>query len=90
MKVSVIFGWQEKAPYEAKAAKRKQEYEKLMNAYNKKQVKYPFCIFFLFTSFLAILVTFATSCIYKTLSINPICRIALVVRATKGLRDRHL
>ncbi|KAL8526687.1 hypothetical protein ACS0TY_015769 [Phlomoides rotata] len=27
----------EKAPYEAKAAKRKQEYEKLMNAYNKKQ-----------------------------------------------------
>lgn len=29
---------QEKAPYEAKAAKRKSEYEKLMNAYNKKQV----------------------------------------------------
>ncbi|KAL3617516.1 hypothetical protein CASFOL_037837 [Castilleja foliolosa] len=27
----------EKAPYEAKAAKRKTEYEKLMNAYNKKQ-----------------------------------------------------
>ncbi|KAK7286905.1 hypothetical protein RJT34_22251 [Clitoria ternatea] len=27
----------EKAPYEAKAAKRKAEYEKLMNAYNKKQ-----------------------------------------------------
>ncbi|KAK4418947.1 High mobility group B protein 3 [Sesamum alatum] len=27
----------EKAPYEAKAAKKKQEYEKLMNAYNKKQ-----------------------------------------------------
>ncbi|XAR50844.1 hypothetical protein NMG60_11005294 [Bertholletia excelsa] len=27
----------EKAPYEAKAAKRKSEYEKLMNAYNKKQ-----------------------------------------------------
>ncbi|XP_057808124.1 high mobility group B protein 1 [Salvia miltiorrhiza] len=27
----------EKAPYEAKAAKRKVEYEKLMNAYNKKQ-----------------------------------------------------
>ncbi|KAE9592006.1 putative chromatin remodeling & transcriptional activation HMG family [Lupinus albus] len=26
-----------KAPYEAKAAKRKVEYEKLMNAYNKKQ-----------------------------------------------------
>ncbi|KAH6837190.1 high mobility group B1 [Perilla frutescens var. hirtella] len=29
----------EKAPYEAKAAKRKAEYEKLMNAYNKKQAK---------------------------------------------------
>ncbi|CAL5351481.1 unnamed protein product [Camellia sinensis] len=27
----------EKAPFEAKAAKRKTEYEKLMNAYNKKQ-----------------------------------------------------
>ncbi|MFX6536518.1 HMG-box domain-containing protein, partial [Acinetobacter baumannii] len=27
----------EKAPYEAKAAKRKAEYEKVMNAYNKKQ-----------------------------------------------------
>ncbi|KAK6943112.1 High mobility group box domain [Dillenia turbinata] len=27
----------EKAPYEAKAAKKKSEYEKLMNAYNKKQ-----------------------------------------------------
>ncbi|KAL3536512.1 hypothetical protein ACH5RR_004973 [Cinchona calisaya] len=27
----------EKAPYEAKAAKRKTEYEKLINAYNKKQ-----------------------------------------------------
>ncbi|KAJ8753930.1 hypothetical protein K2173_000184 [Erythroxylum novogranatense] len=27
----------EKAPYEAKAAKRKAEYGKLMNAYNKKQ-----------------------------------------------------
>ncbi|XWS74814.1 hypothetical protein CRYUN_Cryun01aG0030000 [Craigia yunnanensis] len=27
----------EKAPYEAKAAKRKSEYEKLMAAYNKKQ-----------------------------------------------------
>ncbi|KAJ9548889.1 hypothetical protein OSB04_021432 [Centaurea solstitialis] len=27
----------EKAPYEAKAAKRKSEYEKQMNAYNKKQ-----------------------------------------------------
>ncbi|KAH7548364.1 hypothetical protein JRO89_XS14G0108600 [Xanthoceras sorbifolium] len=29
--------FQEKAPYEAKAAKRKQDYEKLMTAYNKKQ-----------------------------------------------------
>lgn len=28
----------EKAPYEAKAAKRKAEYEKQMKAYNKKQV----------------------------------------------------
>ncbi|KAL5568546.1 hypothetical protein UlMin_025121 [Ulmus minor] len=28
---------EEKAPYEAKAAKRKSEYEKLMTAYNKKQ-----------------------------------------------------
>ncbi|XWS07644.1 hypothetical protein CRYUN_Cryun41cG0007200 [Craigia yunnanensis] len=28
---------EEKAPYEAKAAKRKSEYEKLMAAYNKKQ-----------------------------------------------------
>ncbi|CAK9139951.1 unnamed protein product [Ilex paraguariensis] len=27
----------EKAPYEAKAAKKKAEYEKIMNAYNKKQ-----------------------------------------------------
>jgi high mobility group protein B1 len=27
----------EKAPYEAKAAKRKTEYEKVINAYNKKQ-----------------------------------------------------
>ncbi|XP_018826262.1 high mobility group B protein 1-like isoform X3 [Juglans regia] len=27
----------EKAPYEAKAAKRKSDYEKLMKAYNKKQ-----------------------------------------------------
>ncbi|XP_042492771.1 high mobility group B protein 1 [Macadamia integrifolia] len=27
----------EKAPYEAKAAKRKSDYEKLMSAYNKKQ-----------------------------------------------------
>jgi high mobility group protein B1 len=27
----------EKAPYEAKAAKRKTEYEKVMNTYNKKQ-----------------------------------------------------
>ncbi|XP_073290190.1 DNA-binding protein MNB1B-like isoform X1 [Primulina huaijiensis] len=30
-------GAAEKAPYEAKAAKKKAEYEKLMNAYNKKQ-----------------------------------------------------
>ena len=30
--------WQEKAPYGVKAAKKKTEYEKLMNAYNKKQV----------------------------------------------------
>ena len=30
--------FQEKAPYEAKAAKRKAEYEKLMTAYLKKQV----------------------------------------------------
>ncbi|CAI0415816.1 unnamed protein product [Linum tenue] len=30
---------QEKAPYEAKAAKRKSDYQKLMNAYNKKQVE---------------------------------------------------
>lgn len=29
---------QEKAPFEAKAAKRKLDYEKLMTAYNKKQV----------------------------------------------------
>ncbi|CAI0415968.1 unnamed protein product [Linum tenue] len=28
---------EEKAPYEAKAAKRKSDYQKLMNAYNKKQ-----------------------------------------------------
>lgn len=32
--------WQEKAPYEAKASKKKDEYGKLMNAYNKKQVTY--------------------------------------------------
>jgi high mobility group protein B1 len=30
-------GWQEKAPYEAKAAQRKLDYEKVMKAYNKKQ-----------------------------------------------------
>lgn len=30
----------EKAPYEAKAAKKKADYEKLMNAYNKKQVNH--------------------------------------------------
>ena len=30
--------WKEKAPYEAKAKKRKSDYEKLMKAYNKKQV----------------------------------------------------
>lgn len=71
MKANVIFGWQEKAPYEAKAAKRKQEYEKLMNAYNKKEVKYSFCIFTLF---------------FPVANINPICRIAPVVRVTKGLR----
>lgn len=29
--------FQEKAPFEAKAAKRKSEYEKQMNAYNNKQ-----------------------------------------------------
>lgn len=37
--------WQEKAPYEAKAAKRKSEYEKLMTAYNKKQVNFWLIIF---------------------------------------------
>lgn len=31
---------QEKAPYEAKSAKRKSEYEKLMTSYNKKQVNF--------------------------------------------------
>lgn len=30
----------EKAPYEAKAAKKKADYEKLMTAYNKKQVNH--------------------------------------------------
>lgn len=35
--MSVCF-WQEKAPYEAKATKRKGDYQKLMTAYNKKQV----------------------------------------------------
>ncbi|KAJ0044392.1 hypothetical protein Pint_06484 [Pistacia integerrima] len=33
----ILGNLQEKAPYEAKAAKRKSEYEKLMIAYNKKQ-----------------------------------------------------
>jgi len=33
---SLISNKKEKAPYEAKAAKRKVEYEKLMNAYNNK------------------------------------------------------
>lgn len=34
----------EKAPYEAKAAKRKADYEKQMNAYNRKQVNnLPYC-----------------------------------------------
>lgn len=32
--------WQEKAPYEAKSAQMKSEYEKLMIAYNKKQVNF--------------------------------------------------
>lgn len=37
---------QEKAPFEAKAAKRKLDYEKLMTAYNKKQVGFnPFFFF---------------------------------------------
>ena len=35
--ISVLIS-KEKAPYEAKAARRKAEYEKLMNAYNTKQV----------------------------------------------------
>lgn len=36
----ILLYWvfQDKAPYEAKAAKRKSDYEKLMAAYNKKQV----------------------------------------------------
>lgn len=39
---------QEKAPFEAKAAKRKLDYEKLMTAYNKKQVGLnPFFFFFI-------------------------------------------
>lgn len=43
VKLCVTTNWQEKAPYEGKAAKRKTEYEKLMNAYNKKQqVSTPF------------------------------------------------
>ncbi|KAH7537548.1 hypothetical protein FEM48_Zijuj03G0104700 [Ziziphus jujuba var. spinosa] len=33
----------EKAPYEAKAAKRKSEYEKLIAAYNKKQIRIFIC-----------------------------------------------
>jgi hypothetical protein len=45
----------EKAPYEAKAAKKKSEYEKVMKAYNKKQVNISHLILFfvlltLFTS----------------------------------------
>lgn len=41
---------QEKAPFEAKAAKRKLDYEKLMTAYNKKQVGFnPF--FFYWSGF---------------------------------------
>lgn len=35
---SSILNGKEKAPYEAKAAKRKADYEKLMNAYNRKKV----------------------------------------------------
>ena len=35
---------QEKAPYIAKATKRKVEYEKAMKAYNSKQVDFIFCI----------------------------------------------
>ena len=37
---------QEKAPYEAKAAKRKSDYGKLMTAYNKKQVNLLHVTFF--------------------------------------------
>lgn len=32
--------WQEKSPYEVKAAQKKSDYEKLMTAYNKKQVNF--------------------------------------------------
>ncbi|KAM7526473.1 hypothetical protein LguiA_016375 [Lonicera macranthoides] len=39
----------EKAPYEAKAAKRKVDYEKLMKAYDKKQAS----IFYLYSGFIA-------------------------------------
>jgi len=36
---SSLWNVKEKAPYEAKAAKRKAEYEKLIKAYEKKQVR---------------------------------------------------
>lgn len=39
---------QEKAPYVAKAEKRKVEYEKNMKAYNKKQVFYFKCMLLVF------------------------------------------
>lgn len=43
--ISSISNGKEKAPYEAKAAKRKAEYEKLINAYNNKQVSILYWLF---------------------------------------------
>lgn len=40
--------WKEKAPYEAKAAKKKSEYEKVMKAYNKKQVNISLLLLFIY------------------------------------------
>ncbi|CAI9115241.1 OLC1v1016094C3 [Oldenlandia corymbosa var. corymbosa] len=48
---------EEKAPYLAKTAKRKQEYERQMQAYNKRLVQYIFTVFCELLSFLTLLVT---------------------------------
>lgn len=79
--------FQEKAPYEAKAAKRKAEYEKLMTAYLKKQVNALFlhdCTLNLIVRMLAWAVSQSPA------SFDLIWRRVLLTRMMKVLRSRHL